>query len=98
MVEDNPPTSRHLHRLTRLYIKVLVVIYLGLIVVALVAESGAVDLRFVVYIVIFGALSVVMGGSVFYIVIILPGWAIYRAVGRFARKPTQAESINSSRK
>ncbi len=78
----------NLKRVTRFYINILGVFYLILVLVALVTEGATADFRFALYIVLFGALSVAIGGPVFYVLCILPGWGVSRLAKRFLRKST----------
>lgn len=77
-----------LQRVTRLYIRLLGVFYLVLVLVALVTESAAIDPGVVLYVVVFGAMGVAIGGPVFFVVVVLPGWIIWRAIRRFVRGST----------
>lgn len=78
---------KSLQRLTRFYIKVVGIFLLLVLAVTMVSEAATVDLKFVVSIIVFGSLGAAIWGPVFFVTIVLPGWAIYRLARRILRNP-----------
>jgi len=82
--EQKLPLS--LQRVTRFYVILLGVLYVVAVPLSLFMERVAFDLELVIIVIMFGALSVAAWGTAFFVVIVLPAWAIYSSVRRLAKK------------